>query len=189
MGLTRRAVLATIGIGIGGTAGCAKLAAKGAVKAGDDVAARATTAEPTAGGIADRFDDIESPEPIEHVATSFDLDTRLVVGEYLPLELFYAEYADSSVRDVGFEYTISVETSGVVDVVLFARDAFARYERGVEAEYYVEPSNMGILGTETDELTLSPRDYVLVIEHSPPGFVESADPVAVGIETTGWLYR
>ncbi|WP_318566929.1 hypothetical protein [Salinigranum marinum] len=187
MGLKRRAVLATMGIG--GTAGCAKLAAKGAVKAGDDVAARATTAEPTNGGIADGFDALESPEPIEHFATSFDLEVRLGVGEHLPLELFYAEYADSSVREVGFEYAISVGTSGVVDVVLFSRDEFARYERGAEAEYYVEPSNLGLADIETDELTLSPRDYILLIEHSPPDFVESADPVAVGIETTGWLYR
>lgn len=187
MGLKRRAVLATLGIG--GSAGCVKLAAKGAVKAGDDVAARATTAEPTERGIADRFDAAESPEPIEHVATRFDLDARLGVGESLPLELFYAEYADSSVREVGFEYTISVEKSGIVDVLLFSRDEFARYERGLEAEYYVEPSNEDILGTETDELTLPPRDHILCIEHSPPDFVESADPVVVSIETTGWLHR
>lgn len=181
MGIKRRTVLATIGIG--GTAGCAKMAAKGAVKASDDVAERAETDVPSDWG----FD--EPSEMTRHPPTSFETVDRLGRNEHLPLELDYSRYSGSDVIDVLFEYSITVQTGDSVDAMLFPRDEFLRFERGLNAEYDVSASRPRITDTATKEVVLSPRDYVLVVENSTPEFVESLGSVLVGVETTGWIRR
>ncbi|WP_380674620.1 hypothetical protein [Salinigranum sp. GCM10025319] len=91
--------------------------------------------------------------------------------------------------DVLFEYSITVQSGDSVDAMLFPRDEFLRFERGLEAEYDVGASRLRVTDTATEEIVLSPRDYVLVVENSTPDSVESLGSVLVSVETTGWIRR